>query len=155
MITMRRATLEAMTGGPESRNELKGATFTGPVIQGRDVQVSIPSATPIALAGLPPQGVFVGRGSELATLGNALRPQRRAGNTAIVISAVAGQAGVGKTALAVRAARRALDAGWFTGGVLFLDLHGYDPGRRVQPDQALAAVLRALGVPGERIPPSS
>lgn len=144
-----------MAGGPESRNELKGATFTGPVIQGREVQVSISSATPVALGGLPSPRVFVGRDSELAELASALRPQRRAGKTAVVISAVAGQAGVGKTALAVRAARQAVDRGWFTGGVLFLDLHGYDPPRRrVQPDQALAALLRALGVPGERIPPS-
>ncbi|WP_326920706.1 tetratricopeptide repeat protein [Actinophytocola sp.] len=136
-------------------NEVKGATFTGPVIQGRDVQMSISSATPVALAGLPSQRVFIGREIELATLADTLRPDRRIGGGAVVISAVAGQAGVGKTALAVRAAQQAVGAGWFTGGVLFLDLHGYDPpDRRVQPWQALAAVLRALGVPGQRIPPT-
>jgi hypothetical protein len=37
------------------------------------------------------------------------------------------------------------------GGVLFIDLHGYDPAP-VQPGQALDAMLRALGVPGEHIP---
>ena len=40
----------------------------------------------------------------------------------------------------------------FRGGVLFLDLHGYDDAP-VQPGQALDALLRALGVPGEHIPP--
>ena len=37
------------------------------------------------------------------------------------------------------------------GGVLFIDLHGYDQAP-VQPGQALDALLRALGVPGEHIP---
>ena len=44
----------------------------------------------------------------------------------MVVSAVAGLAGVGKTALAIQAAHAAREAGWFPGGVLFIDLHGYD-----------------------------
>ena len=64
----------------------------------------------------------------------------------MVVSAVAGLAGVGKTALAIQAAHAARAAGWFPGGVLFLDLHGYDD-QPVQPGQALDALLRALGVP--------
>ena len=40
---------------------------------------------------------------------------------------------------------------WFAGGVLFIDLHGYDDSP-VQPSQALDALLRALGVPGEHVP---
>jgi predicted ATPase len=47
----------------------------------------------------------------------------------VVVSAVAGLAGVGKTALAVQAAHAAREAGWFAGGVLFIDLHGVGPGR--------------------------
>ena len=38
-------------------------------------------------------------------------------------------------------------AGWFPGGVLFIDLHGYDQAP-VQPEQALDALLRALGSTG-------
>jgi tetratricopeptide (TPR) repeat protein len=60
---------------------------------------------------------------------------------------------VGKTAFAVRAARRAIDAGWFPGGVVFVDLHGYDPTRMVDADAALGALIRALGVPNGQIPP--
>ena len=75
-----------------------------------------------------------------------------AGTGAVVVSAVAGLAGVGKTALAIQAAHAARRAGWFPGGVLFLDLHGYDD-QAVQPGQALDALLRALGVPAEHIPP--
>ena len=38
--------------------------------------------------------------------------------------------------------------------MLFLDLHGYDE-QPVQPGQALDALLRALGVPAEHIPPGA
>ncbi len=71
-----------------------------------------------------------------------------------MVSAVTGLAGVGKTALAVRAAHAARGRGWFPGGVLFIDLHGYDD-VPIQPTQALDAMLRALGVPSERIPPDA
>ena len=69
----------------------------------------------------------------------------------MVVSAIAGLAGV-KTELAVQAAHAARQAGWFPGGVLFVDLHGYDAAP-VEPGQALDALLRALGVPGEHVPP--
>ena len=45
----------------------------------------------------------------------------------VVISAVSGTAGVGKTALAVRWAHRWLEA--FPGGQLYVNLRGYDPDR--------------------------
>jgi predicted ATPase len=54
----------------------------------------------------------------------------------VVVSAVAGLAGVGKTTLAVQAGHAAGARGWYQGGVLFLDLHGYDD-QPVQPGQAL------------------
>ena len=73
---------------------------------------------------------------------------------AVVVSAVAGLAGVGKTALAIQAAHAAQAASWFGGGVLFIDLHGYDD-QAVQPAQALDALLRALGIPAEDIPPGT
>ncbi|TMR94867.1 hypothetical protein [Nonomuraea basaltis] len=57
-----------------------------------------------------------------------------------------GPGGVGKTALAVHAAHRALDS--FPGGVLFADLQGYDEARRVDPSRVLDGWLRALGVSG-------
>lgn len=38
------------------------------------------------------------------------------------------------------------------GGVLFVDLHGYDPQRRIEPADALDGLLRALGVAADHIP---
>ncbi|MFD9071059.1 tetratricopeptide repeat protein [Streptomyces lasiicapitis] len=60
---------------------------------------------------------------------------------------------MGKTELALQAARAALERRWAPGGVLFVDLHGYDESRRMEPSQALDSMLRSLGIPGEYIPP--
>jgi tetratricopeptide (TPR) repeat protein len=109
------------------------------------------AAAPVALAQLPPVVAgFTGRDDELAVLAGLLDPGGLAGP--VVVSAVAGLAGVGKTTLAVAAGHAARRRGWFGGGVLFIDLHGYDEAP-VEPAQALDALLRALGVPTEHIPP--
>ena len=114
--------------------------------------VNQPASVPVARAQLPKlvRG-FTGRKSELAQLTGLLNPAEQAG---VLVSAVAGLAGVGKTALAIQAGHAACRAGWFPGGVLFLDLHGYED-RTVQPGQALDALLRALGVAAKHIPPRS
>lgn len=67
--------------------------------------------------------------------------------------AIAGTAGVGKTALAVYWAHRV--GGQFPDGQLYADLRGYDPGQPADPADVLAAFLRALGVPGQDIPPEA
>jgi len=69
----------------------------------------------------------------------------------VVISAVSGTAGVGKTALALRWAHR-VRAG-FPDGQLYVNLRGYDPEQPVSAADALAGFLRALGVAGTDIPP--
>ncbi len=111
------------------------------------------AAAPTALAQLPSVTVrgITGRDEELAVLTELLDPAGAAGP---VVVSVAGLAGVGKTTLAVEAARSAQERGWFAGGVLFLDLHGYDQ-RPVEPGQALDALLRALGVRTADIPPGA
>ena len=59
--------------------------------------------------------------------------------------------GIGKTALALRAAH--LVAGQFPDGQLFIDLQGYTPGvAPVAPEDALRSLLFALGVAREQIP---
>ena len=145
-------------GGGNTRNTIGGGTQYGPVLQGRDFSnltfvTNQAAAAPVARAQLPALVAgFTGREAELAQLAELLDPARDAGT--VVVSAVAGLAGVGKTALAIRAGHAAQGAGWFPGGVLFIDLHGYDDGM-VQPGQALDSLLRALGVPGEYIPPGA
>jgi tetratricopeptide (TPR) repeat protein/transcriptional regulator with XRE-family HTH domain len=70
---------------------------------------------------------------------------------AVVISAVAGMAGVGKTALAVHWARKV--AGRFPDGQLYVNLRGYDAeGAAVTPEEVTGWFLVALGVPASQIP---
>jgi DNA-binding SARP family transcriptional activator/Tfp pilus assembly protein PilF len=91
---------------------------------------------------------FTGRTTELAALTGLLTDA--AERAAVVISALAGTAGVGKTAVAVHWARRV--AGHFPDGQLYVNLRGYDPAEPVEATEALAGFLRALGVSGTDIP---
>ena len=68
----------------------------------------------------------------------------------MVISAVAGMAGVGKTALAVHWAQRV--SARFPDGQLYVNLCGYGPGAAVTPEEATGWFLPALGVPAVYIP---
>jgi tetratricopeptide (TPR) repeat protein/transcriptional regulator with XRE-family HTH domain len=100
---------------------------------------------------LPPAAVhFTGRTQELAALTRLLdRPSQEMPGT-VVISAIGGTAGVGKTALAVRWAHHV--AGRFPDGQLYVNLRGYDPAQPMPTADALAGFLRSLGVPGQDIP---
>ncbi|MCI3273194.1 tetratricopeptide repeat protein [Streptomyces sp. 7R015] len=137
--------------------DFRGGVFLREVV---GVQVVIQqggaAAVPEAMAGLPPRpGGFTGRADETAALLAALDPDREgAAETpaaAVLVAAVSGLGGIGKTALAVQTAHLACERGWFPGGVLFLDLHGYDR-EPVTADGALQALLRALGTRPEHIP---
>lgn len=98
---------------------------------------------------LPPRRKgFTGRREQLDTLLGMLAPD--ADGDAVVVSAVAGLAGVGKTALALEAAHIAVERGWFAGGDLFLDLRGYD-NEPITAEQALGELLRGLGIPPAEI----
>ena len=100
-----------------------------------------------------PAGIrhFTGRSNELETLTQLLH-QTGTGRT-VVISAIGGTAGVGKTALALRWAHEVAEH--FPDGQLYVNLRGYDPeGMPVEPGQAIRGLLDSLSVPISRIPVS-
>ncbi|MDJ0346196.1 BTAD domain-containing putative transcriptional regulator [Streptomyces sp. H10-C2] len=104
-----------------------------------------PAQLPLAIA------TFTGRELELAHLDGLLSGPDRARPPAVVISAVSGTAGVGKTALAMHWAHRV--AARYADGQLYVNLRGFDPrGLLVDPADALRGFLAALGVPVQRIP---
>jgi DNA-binding SARP family transcriptional activator/tetratricopeptide (TPR) repeat protein/transcriptional regulator with XRE-family HTH domain len=113
-------------------------------------QAASPSEVPRQLPAVVPH--FAGRAAELEML-TALLEQAGSGTgpaRAVVISAIGGTAGVGKTALAVHWSHQV--AGRFPDGQLYVNLRGYDPGQPVTAPAALAGFLGALGVPGQDIP---
>src|SRR5207248_8056425 len=66
------------------------------------------------------------------------------------ITAIAGTAGVGKTALAVHWGRRVADR--YPDGQLYVNLRGYGAEQPRRPVDALAVLLRGLGLPPDEIP---
>jgi tetratricopeptide (TPR) repeat protein/transcriptional regulator with XRE-family HTH domain len=107
---------------------------------------AVPRQLPAAVAD------FTGRAAELAALTRMLDEGGAGAPGTVVISAIGGTAGVGKTALALHWAHQA--AHRFPGGQLHVNLRGFDPsGAPATAAEAIRGLLDALGVPPERIPP--
>ncbi|MFG2024226.1 tetratricopeptide repeat protein [Streptomyces sp. NPDC048825] len=131
------------------RFDFRDGDFYGPVTAKAEHHHHGP--VPIATAALPPAPTgFTGRDDDLARLLPVLDPAAKT-DLPVVICAVSGLGGIGKTSLALYAAHRAVRGGWFPGGTLFVDLRGYDD-NPVTADQALLALLDALGVRGTSLP---
>lgn len=95
---------------------------------------------------------FIGRDDELRRL-DAMATAALSGGTATVIAGIEGMAGVGKTRLAVHAAHRLSGPDRFGDLQLWVELHGFDPGRpAADPGAVLETMLRLLGVPAASIP---
>ncbi len=95
---------------------------------------------------------FIGRNARLADL-TAVMNVARADGTGVMIAAIDGAPGVGKTALAVRWAHQV--AADFPDGQLYVNLRGFDPsGRIVSAETAVRGFVDAFGVPPEHIPSS-
>ena len=118
-----------------------------PAEDGRGRPTVRPAQLPAAVS------AFAGRADELAALDARLpEPDGVALSrpATVVISALSGTAGVGKTALAVHWAHRVADR--FPDGQLYVNLRGYDPDQPLDPADALAGFLEVLGVPPAAIP---
>jgi hypothetical protein len=91
---------------------------------------------------------FTGRVEDLDRLDRMLSDAQA--DHAVVISAIAGTAGVGKTALAVHWGHRVRSK--FPDGQLYTNLRGFSQMAAVPAVDALGGFLRALGVSPEKVP---
>ncbi|MFG2064600.1 BTAD domain-containing putative transcriptional regulator [Micromonospora sp. NPDC048871] len=106
----------------------------------RPAAAASPAQLPLSIAD------FTGRAD---TLRQICRQLTTGDDEAVVIVAVSGKGGVGKTTVAVQAARKIVDS--YPDGQLYLWLRGTDP-RPLEPLSALQRFLRALGVEDWTIP---
>jgi DNA-binding SARP family transcriptional activator len=116
----------------------------------RPARVSRPDVVPARVSRpdtLPPETAeFVGRAIELSLLTGEESDTPR-------VSVIEGMPGVGKTALAVHAAR--MLAGQYPDGVFYLNFHSHDPGGpSLDTAEALRRLLQMLTVPATQIPES-
>ena len=116
---------------------------------GTDKDVTVPRQLPTRVPH------FAGRARQLAELDavlDAAASDRATGAIGVVISAIGGTAGVGKTALALHWAHQV--AHRFPDGQLYANLRGFDAGTGTPADPAdvLRGFLDALGVHPERLP---
>jgi tetratricopeptide (TPR) repeat protein/transcriptional regulator with XRE-family HTH domain len=146
---------------PEPATGLEPAVLSQPVAA-PPATASLPATAPPAAGPQPATAPtpaqlpldaygFTGRAAQLDAL-DAIAGASGRQPTAVVITAVSGTAGVGKTTLAVHWAHRVRHR--FPDGQLYLNLRGFDPdGRLMPPIEAVRRLLDALGVAPERVPP--
>jgi DNA-binding SARP family transcriptional activator/Tfp pilus assembly protein PilF len=133
----------------EEQTRLPAAKSAGVLRRGvsgdsRAKPLAVPRQLPAPVRG------FTGRAAELDELSRLLGDASPEPLGPVLISAIDGTAGVGKTALAVHWAHQV--AARFPDGQLYVNLRGYDPGQPVPARDVLARFLRALGVPGQEVP---
>jgi DNA-binding SARP family transcriptional activator/tetratricopeptide (TPR) repeat protein len=119
------------------------------------VEPDEPAASPLDTRfSLPPDtAAFTGRRQELDRIMAVAASAHdcRAGHGIVAIQSIRGMPGVGKTALVVRAAH--LVAPQFHDRQLYVDLHGFTPGRAPSPPtDVLARLLAVVGVDPRQIP---
>ena len=119
--------------------ELDDGTLPAAPDTAAPVRYSLPSDT----------AVFTGRDREMDLITGAATAAT--GRGVVMIHAIDGMPGLGKTALAIHAAH--LLRPLFPGRQLFMDLHGHTPGQQpVTPEAALASLLAAVGVDAGSLP---
>ncbi|MEU9713242.1 tetratricopeptide repeat protein [Streptomyces sp. NPDC047967] len=157
----------AAPAGPTSSSRARNETAADGARAGRSLPAAPPPAsapdapaaptpapTPVPVPqNLPRQPPLIGRHAELHQLSAAVqRATETEHGPVVTLETISGMAGVGKTAVAVHAARRFADR--FPDGLLFLDLRAHSATQEpVSPAAALGILLRLLGAPARTIPP--
>ncbi|MDG4771850.1 helix-turn-helix domain-containing protein [Solwaraspora sp. WMMD792] len=140
-VALARAERQPREGGTVPHGQYNSGTVPhdGPA-------VVVPGELPSAVPDLAGRAEILQRLSTLAAEVAAGRPD----TSSVVV--LHGPPGIGKTSLAVAAGHRLSWA--FASGQLFVDLQGASPDGPLDPAEALAGLLRSLGVPDSRVPVS-
>ncbi|MEU5781206.1 tetratricopeptide repeat protein [Micromonospora lupini] len=129
-----------------ARNRLAAATIPTFDIGGAGAAAPVPRQLPA------PPALFIGRADELRLLDAAVGQPDPPSRT-VLISAVGGAGGIGKTSLVLRWAHLHVDQ--FPDGQLYADLRGFGPDLTPVPATVtLRGFLQALGVPPASVPHS-
>ena len=117
----------------------------------RPVATPGPPGGPLPLMAQLPADIpdFTGRAEHVQTLRDLLAGPQPESPGAVVVAAVIGAGGLGKTTLAVHTAH--LVRAYFPDGQLYANLHGAMP-NPAEPSDVLARFLRDLGMDPQRIP---
>ena len=171
LVARYRAERDGHAGGPEGAGPVPANTVPANTVPANTVPATTgPAGTAQATTGQPPAAEhavtvprqlptrvphFAGRAGELALLDGVLDEEASSsavGATGVVISAIGGTAGVGKTALALHWAHRVAQR--FPDGQLYANLRGFDTGNEgpADPADVLRGFLGAPGVHPERLP---
>jgi DNA-binding SARP family transcriptional activator/tetratricopeptide (TPR) repeat protein len=138
---------QILVADPVLSTGVPGGPVVGPS-SGRDLGVLERQAVPRQLPAGPAS--FTGRSAELSEL-SAMAGESAGLAGTVVVTAIGGMAGVGKTALALHWAHQV--ASRFPDGQLYAGLRGFDPsGRPATAAEAIRGMLDALGVPAGQIP---
>ncbi len=122
-----------------------------PTLEADEPSAAVPAPAAAAVPHQLPRSAstFVGRAAEQRMVDDAILAG--GGGTAVGVAAIYGPGGVGKSALALQAARAAADR--FPGGQLYVDLRGGSAeAGPTRPPEVLGRFLRALGVPPPEVP---
>ncbi|WP_335986114.1 AfsR/SARP family transcriptional regulator [Glycomyces sp. MUSA5-2] len=139
---------EAVLRDDERLDVVAAGTLDGPWTP--NARKRIDTARPVPRE-LPPEAPgFTGRATELRDLESARLGSDDDGIPPAPLIVLSGMAGVGKTATAVHWARRI--AADYPDGQLFLNLRGHTALPELEPAEALAALLRSLGLTGDQVP---
>ncbi|GAA1309236.1 NB-ARC domain-containing protein [Saccharothrix xinjiangensis] len=146
-----------MPGHDQNRDRVHNVV-TGPVlaplVQAGTITGGVhvtPHVTPVPRQLPAPPAGFTGRRHELTRLTELLDDAADRGGT-VLISALSGVGGIGKTWLALHWAHRNADR--FPDGQLFVDLRGFaSDGAPLSAEAAMRGFLTGLGVAPDRVPP--
>ncbi len=133
---------------PVASSPVASSPESAPAGEGRTVAARSWLTAPRQLPAPPP--FFTGRDDLLAELDRVLAADEDRATT-VVLSAIGGSGGVGKTWLALHWAHANIDL--FPDGQLYVNLRGFEPiAEPLPPQVAVRGFLEALGVPDAAVP---